>query len=233
MIDKYNNIVSGDYPDHKNITTVDNSHTTDDTWYQSIQPLDLYSLYPVFKQYRGIDKKRDLMDYIRLDGGHRRIKSDLLKLAVGNVTESEFFKNYPTRNKTLIKKILKFVRRKNNLNESNRQLRGRKTLVPNYIIKEIEVTLKNVGDNKPNGWQFAKNIVKDPLMTYENLKRKLHIFQRIEDMDCIESRLMGGQQMLDFIEKTLANWRTYAKHKKTAKQRAGFSNSHLGTHTKN
>ena len=52
-------------------------------------------------------------------------------------------------------------------------------------------------------------------------------------MECIEARLMGGQEMYDFLTKTLQNWRSYVKNKNSAKDKAGFHNPYLKAHDKN
>jgi len=233
MIDKFNNIVSGDIPEYGNNTTLGNSHTTDDAYYQQMLPLDIYSLHPTFHRNRSATKQIDTSKGIKIiDEDIKKIKNDLLKLAVGNVTELDFFRNYKIKNKELIKKILKFVKSKNNLNEANSKLKGRKTTVPNYIIRKINEEIKNLNGEKPNGYQFAQNITKNPSISYENIKRKINIFNNLKDLNSLEARLMGGQEMLDFLNKTLQNWRSYVKNKNNAKDKAGFHNVYIKTHEK-
>lgn len=234
MIDDFNNIVTGDIPEYGNDTTVGNSHTTDDAYYQQMLPLDIYSLHPTYHRNRNVQKQIDFSDDITIiDENKKKVKNDLLKLAVGNVTEIDFFKNYKIKDKELIIKILRFVKSKNNLNEANSKLRGRKTTVPNYIIRKISEEVNGLNDEKPNGFQFAQNIIKNPSISYENIKRKLNILNNLKDMNSIEARLMGGQEMYDFLSKTLQNWRSYVKNKNSAKDKAGFFNPYIKTHEKN
>ena len=89
----------------------------------------------------------------------------------------------------------------------NSQLYGNTYQIPDYLLQRINAKIMTSPNNK--GVRRAKNMVKNPNLTYQQMKRIKNFYEHMDsENDILQFELMGGEPMKKFIERTLAGERT-------------------------
>jgi len=114
---------------------------------------------------------------------------------------------------------------------ANSELQGKTYLVPSDVLNGIQSSLVKYPNSE--GVKRAKNIIHEPNMTYEAMKRLKNFFDYFNPQtgDIAQYSLAGGESMKAFIEKTLAQQRAGVQRTKnvTRDMRAN-PNSELQPH---
>jgi len=110
---------------------------------------------------------------------------------------------------------------------ANQELQGKRYLVPSGVTNYIKSTLMNY----PNvdGVKRAKNIIHNPNLSYEEMKRLKNYFDTSNSQtDGVRYALAGGDGMKQFIETTLAQDRAgVQRSKEVRRDMASNPNSEL------
>ena len=101
---------------------------------------------------------------------------------------------------------------------------------PQPIIENIITVIKKYSGNKKiKGYLFAKELIDRGHLTGHQLKKLKHDLSKAEG---IVFELMGGEEMLVFVEKTIDKITTNIEKRKEITTTAGMSNRYRKTHTK-
>jgi hypothetical protein len=84
---------------------------------------------------------------------------------------------------------------------ANSELYGKVYDVPSVVIKELKKGLQH-GNDKSVGYNRAKNLIENPRITYQNLKRIKNYFDTHDAKDK-DYLVNGGEVMRDWIDKLL------------------------------
>lgn len=116
----------------------------------------------------------------------------------------------------------------------NSELYNNTYRVPDDILNQILISVQKYRHVNTNGKKRANNILKTKSLTYQNLKRIKNYFDHIgEQYDIIEFNLNGGNDMREFVEKTLEDERKNLKRsKKNKSEYGGLNNQFIKSHEK-
>lgn len=116
------------------------------------------------------------------------------------------------------------------LNEDNQALLDKKCAVPIRIIDNIKSLLSNpyIKRKNPKWTIFAKRLVKDPYISYQNAKRKLGMLKKMSkgQSNTYKFKLYGGNDMLTFLDGQLKAWSEMSKAGHDAVSKATIKNGH-------
>ena len=87
----------------------------------------------------------------------------------------------------------------------NKELYNNTYKIPDDIIKSIKVSIYKYPNSE--GIKRAKNIINSGVITYQNMKRIKNLFDNPNSATTEQLELAGGEQMKNFIEKTLGSER--------------------------
>lgn len=120
----------------------------------------------------------------------------------------------------------------------NSQLQDQQFRLPRKIVIHLNTTLKNMSDVQGEGMKRLRRLVDEKVMTYQQLKRLIYDFKRLDPVEDEQSfNLNGGQVMFDWANETLNKARKEVEQQKKSKQRAsdltpGMGNAYRKTHEK-
>lgn len=120
------------------------------------------------------------------------------------------------------------------VNEENSQLKGEKFFLPDGIRRHLEDTLgMRRWNKKSQGYRRINTILQNGNITYEDLKRIKNFFDTYAGTPKSDEYLLnGGEAMRTWVDNTLASATKSIKDFKTAKKKAGISNSFKRPHEK-
>jgi len=111
-------------------------------------------------------------------------------------------------------------------------LKGKNFKVPTKCVKKIKVAVNKFnGPKTTEGYQRALNIVKEPTISLELLK-KINNFFRNEEVGTWPYHLTGGKYGKKIFQKMEDQTRSGASATKKNKMRGGLSNTHYKEHEK-
>ena len=116
----------------------------------------------------------------------------------------------------------------------NSDLKNKTYVCPDEVISELEIALASYqsgGDTK--GYKRAKNIVDNPKISYQQMKRMKNYFDHYEgDGTDEEFKLNGGSLMKKWVNKALGDDRENLNKIKSAQRDGGKDNAFIKTHEK-
>ena len=114
----------------------------------------------------------------------------------------------------------------------DKSLKDKSFKVSDKVIEKIKLALSEFnGDKTTEGYERAKNIVNDPIITLALLKKINHFF-RNSDSESWSYKLTGGDLGKKFFSILEDKVRDGANSSKKAKSRSGMENIYKDTHTK-
>jgi hypothetical protein len=125
---------------------------------------------------------------------------------------------------------------------ANSSLQGYSWNIPEELHGHLKRTMNAYkGDKNVEGYKRLENLVQEPKISYEQLKRVKNFFDGQNNIDYMNDRkastpyiLNGGNKMKDWVDKTLTTARDNIQNVKDVQKQAGTSvgNTHIKTHTK-
>ncbi len=102
--------------------------------------------------------------------------------------------------------------------------------IPPEILNSIKTYYQNYNGNKKiQGYGFAQNCIKNGYITGHLLKK---LKNTLDEKNELSFNLMGGQNMLNFVNLKLDNIRELNDNRKKLNDFAGKSNAYRKAHTK-
>jgi len=112
----------------------------------------------------------------------------------------------------------------------NKDLKNDNYPLPEELKEKLSNIFKNLSP-KQKGYKRCKNLIDNPKLTYSQAKKLKHELENeLEDNDY---EVVGGDDMLNFIESSLKGRRDSVHHSKKIRQNAGEENVFKKSHTKN
>ena len=101
--------------------------------------------------------------------------------------------------------------------------------LPDELLEKIKSIFSNLSP-KQKGYKRCENLVSNPKMTYPQAKKFKHELEN--DLEDTDYEVVGGDDMLDFINASLEGRRDSVYNSKKIRQNAGQENVFKKTHTK-
>lgn len=117
----------------------------------------------------------------------------------------------------------------------NSSLQDKSYKVPDKVFNRINRALNsiNIDDEHAKGVKRAKDLVKDRIVSYAQMKRLKNYFDSYQgDGTDDEYKLVGGKITKDWVDKTLKANRDSIHQSKKAMMDAGMENQFIKTHEK-
>jgi|TARA_R110002012_G_scaffold71622_1_gene183494 hypothetical protein len=111
----------------------------------------------------------------------------------------------------------------------NKDLKNDKYSLPEELKEKLNTIFNNLNPNQ-KGYQRCKNLVDDPQLSYSQAKKLKHELEN--ELENNDYEVVGGDDMLDFINSSLDGRRDIVHHSKKVRQNAGEENVFKKTHTK-
>ena len=111
----------------------------------------------------------------------------------------------------------------------NNDLKDDTYVLPDSILSLLSNNLKSLGPGD-KGYDRCKNMVGDGSLTYPQAKKFKHELEN--DLEDEDYNVVGGDDMLDFINDSLTRRRDRVHNSKKIRQNSGEENVFKKTHTK-
>ncbi len=125
---------------------------------------------------------------------------------------------------------------------ANSLLQGKSWDIPEELHSHLRRTMNAYkGDKNVEGYKRLEELIKEPKISYEQLKRVKNFFDNHSNVDYMADKkastpfiLNGGNKMKYWVNKTLEDARGNIQSKKDVQKNAGtaISNTHIKTHEK-
>ena len=111
----------------------------------------------------------------------------------------------------------------------NSDLKNDVYVIPDSLLDSLKSNLTNLSSGD-KGYSRCNNMVNDGKLTYSQAKKFKHELEN--DLEDIDYDIVGGDDMLDFINDSLDGRRNSVHSSKKIRQNAGEENVFKKTHTK-
>ena len=111
----------------------------------------------------------------------------------------------------------------------NKDLKNDIYSLPEELVKKLTSIFTNLNP-KQKGYKRCKNLVDNPKLTHPQAKKFKHELEN--DLEDTDYEVVGGDDMLDFINASLEGRRDSVHHSKKIRQNSGEENVFKKTHTK-
>ena len=111
----------------------------------------------------------------------------------------------------------------------NRDLKNDVYVIPDSLLDGLKSNLTNLSSTD-KGYTRCNNMVNDGKLTYSQAKKFKHELEN--DLEDTDYAVVGGDDMLDFINDSLDGRRNSVHSSKKIRQNAGEENVFKKTHTK-
>jgi len=111
----------------------------------------------------------------------------------------------------------------------NKDLKNDRYSLPEELKEKLSSMFNSLSPNQ-KGYKRCKNLVDNPELTYSQAKKFKHELEN--DLEDRDYEVVGGDDMLDFINNSLDGRRDSIHHSKKIRQDAGQENVFKKTHTK-
>jgi hypothetical protein len=111
----------------------------------------------------------------------------------------------------------------------NNDLKNDIYVIPDYLLGVLKDNLSGLNSND-KGYNRCNNIVSDGKLTYPQAKKFKHELEN--DLEGRDYNVVGGDDMLDFINRSLSGRRNSVHGSKKIRQNSGEENVFKKTHTK-
>jgi len=111
----------------------------------------------------------------------------------------------------------------------NSDLKNDKYKVPKELLEKLKLNLSNL-NKKEKGYSRCKDITNKGFLTYPQAKKIK--FELENELGDDEYKIIGGDDMLDFINRALGDRRKNVYNSKKIRQNSGEENVFKKTHTK-
>ena len=111
----------------------------------------------------------------------------------------------------------------------NSDLKNDVYVIPDSLLDSLKSNLTNLSSGD-KGYARCNNMVNDGKLTYSQAKKFKHELEN--DLEDIDYDIVGGDDMLDFINDSLDGRRNSVHSSKKIRQNAGEENVFKKTHTK-
>ena len=111
----------------------------------------------------------------------------------------------------------------------NKDLKNDKYSLPEELKEKISNIFSNLSPNQ-KGYKRCKNLIDNPVLSYSQAKKLKHELEN--ELNGSDYEVVGGDDMLDFINDSLNGRRDIVYNSKKVRQNAGEENAFKKTHTK-
>ena len=129
--------------------------------------------------------------------------------------------------------VIKCSLEKKNLTESNKDLVNNRYQIPEKSYKTLCANYNRVKNNTNiKGAQRLKNLVNNKVISYNEMYRLKNYFENLPQNDN-EYVLLGGNEMVRWIDQQLKSDTSISKNSKEVKHMMGMENPFITKHSKN
>ena len=111
----------------------------------------------------------------------------------------------------------------------NNDLKDDVYTLPDNLLELLQTSISDLNPND-KGYSRCNSLVDDGSLTHSQAKKLKHELEN--ELEGVEYDVVGGDEMLDFINLTLENRRKNTHNSKKIRQNAGEENVFKKTHTK-